>query len=276
VAPAAEAREALAEETARRVLASAKYRHLDGGFVRRVAGEAADRFSDRNQALKYARRKLHQAFGAYLAEPPARAVTGCIDAVLAGSVDLRAACLSAMRAHASTAERVDHLVPLYQRVAAWCGPVTSVADLACGLNPLAIPWMQLAPGASYWCCEIDHQLVAALARLGEILPVELTSRTRDLVADPPGVKAHVALLLKTVTTLEQQRAGAANRLLHALDCEHLMLSLPRRSLSGRRGYADDPTSTLERVVAGTRYRLQDRAGFGGELLHHLVAPGAAS
>jgi 16S rRNA (guanine(1405)-N(7))-methyltransferase len=275
VARAAEPREGLAEETARRVLASAKYRHLDGGFVRRVAGEAADRFSDRNQALKFAKRKLHQAFGAYLAAPPAQAVSGCVEAVLAGSVELRDACRSAMRAHASTAERVDHLEPLYQRVAAWCGPMTSVADLACGLNPLAIPWMRLAPGAAYWCCEIDHQLVAALARLGEIFPVAITSRTRDLVADPTGVKAQVALLLKSVTTLEQQRAGAANRLLQALDCEQVVLSLPRRSLSGRRGYADDPAAVLERVIAGTRYRLEDRAGFGGELLHHLVAPGAA-
>jgi 16S rRNA (guanine(1405)-N(7))-methyltransferase len=274
VGRAAEPRDDLAEETARRVLASAKYRDLDDGFVRRVAAEAADRFSDRNQAVKYAKRKLHQAFGAYLAEPPSRAVARCVDAVLAGS-DVRDACRTAMRAHASTAERVDQLVPLYQQVAAWCGPMTSVADLACGLNPLAVPWMRLAPGAAYWCCEIDRQLVAALARLGEILPVGLTSRTRDLVADPSGVKAQVALLLKTVTTLEQQRAGAANRLLHALDCEHVVLSLPRRSLSGRRGYADDPAAVLERTIAGTRYRLEGRAGFGGELLHHLVASGAA-
>jgi 16S rRNA (guanine(1405)-N(7))-methyltransferase len=275
VARTAEAREGLAEETARRVLTSAKYRHLDDGFVRRVAAEAAERFSDRNQALKHAKRKLHQAFGAYLSGPPSLAVGGCIDAVLAGSVELRDACRAAMRAHASTAERVDHLVPLYERVAAWCGPMTSVADLACGLNPLAIPWMGLAPGAAYWCCEIDNQLVAALARLGEILPVAMTSRSRDLVAHPPALKAQVALLLKTVTTLEQQRAGAANRVLQALECEHVVLSLPRRSLSGRRGYADDPAAVVERVLAGTRYRLEDRAGFGGELLHHLVAQGAA-
>jgi 16S rRNA (guanine(1405)-N(7))-methyltransferase len=258
-----------AAELARSILASAKYRGLDEGLVHRVAAEAAQRCAGRAEAGKYARRKLHQAFGAFLAGSPARAVAQAVAAVRSGEADLRAAALPAMRAHASSAERIDWLAPFYAQVAAWCGSPASVADLACGLNPLAIPWMMLAPGASYWACEIDAHLVAALAGLGEVVPPRLTAVTCDLVAEPPALHADVALLLKTVTTIEQQAAGAAARLLGALDCEHVILSLPRRSLSGRRGYRDDAAAVAERV-AGGRYRVRDEAEFGGEQVYHLT------
>jgi 16S rRNA (guanine(1405)-N(7))-methyltransferase len=270
VASMAEPRVAVADEITRRILSSAKYRSLDESLVRRVATEAAERFRDRSQAVKYAKRKLHQACGAFLNGPLVLQVTGAVEAVRSGRTDLRAAALSAMRAHASSAERASWLAPFYDQVAQWCGTPASVADLACGLNPLAIPWMALSPDASYWACEIDAELVTALAGLDEIMPVRLTAATCDLVASPPAIRADVALMLKTVTTIDQQSAGAAGRVLSALDCRHVILSLPRRSLSGRRGYSGDPGAIAADAAAGSPYRVRNQAAFGNELLYHLT------
>jgi 16S rRNA (guanine(1405)-N(7))-methyltransferase len=257
-----------ADDLAARILSSAKYRGLDEALVRRVATEAAQRFRDRAQAVKYAKRKLHQAFGAFLNGSPVHAVNSVVTAVRSGT-DLRTAALSAMRAHASAAERADWLEPFYAQVADWCGTPESVVDLACGLNPLAIPWMRLTPGATYWACEIDRGLVTALAGLDEILPVHLTASTCDLVAAPPTAHADVTLLLKTVTTIEQQHAGSAARLLSGLDSKHVVLSLPRKSLSGKRDYSDDASAIVERALADGPYRLADEAAFGNESLYHL-------
>jgi 16S rRNA (guanine(1405)-N(7))-methyltransferase len=263
----------MADAVARQILASPKYRGLDPSLVRRVAGEAAQRSRDRGQALRYARRKLHQAFGAFLVGSPARAVADVVASVAAGRAGLREAAIDGMRAHASTAERIDWLVPFYQQVGAWCGPAGSVADLACGLNPLAMPWMRLAPGASYWACEIDRDLAGALRELDPVMPARLTVTTCDLVAAPPVLRADVALLLKTVTTLEQQRAGASRRVLSALNCRHVVLSLPRRSLGGRREYTDDARALVRKVTEGTPFRWSDEAVLGDELLSHLVRVG---
>jgi 16S rRNA (guanine(1405)-N(7))-methyltransferase len=145
-----------------------------------------------------------------------------------------------------------------------------VLALAVGHHPLAIPWLRLAPEASYWACEDDVHLVAALARLDEVMVVRLTATTRDLVASPPALRADVALLLKTLPTLEQQGAGAASRVLSTLDCDHVVVSLPRRSLSGRRGYFDDARAVVQRVAAASRYRLADVAVVGDETLCHLL------
>jgi 16S rRNA (guanine(1405)-N(7))-methyltransferase len=270
VAGPAESQAELADDLTRSIRASAKYRSLDESLVRRVSAEAAQRFRDRKAAVKYARRKLHQAFGAFLSGSPAREVTGVVHAVRSGQADLRAAALPAMRAHASSAERAAWLEPFYDQVAQWCGIPDSVADLACGLNPLAIPWMALAPDASYWACEIDAELVAALAGLDEIMPVRLTAASCDLVTSPPALRADVALMLKTVTTIDQQSAGAAGRVLAALDCRHVVVSLPRRSLSGRREYSADPAAIAQDAAAGSRYLIRHVAAFGTELLYHLT------
>jgi 16S rRNA (guanine(1405)-N(7))-methyltransferase len=259
----------VADEVAGRILSSAKYRHLDPVLVRRVAGEAAERFTIRSQAEKYAKRKLHQASGAFVSGAPANAVRGAVAAVRSGTADVREAARSAMRAHASSAERLDWLAPFYGQVAEWCGQARSVADLGCGLNPLATPWMSLAPGASYWACDVDRLLVAALAELGEIMPVRPEVCACDLVASPPELTADVALLLKTVATLEQQATGAAGRVLRKLDCRHVIVSFARRSLSGRRGYSDDAWASVGRLIEGSSYDMSGEASFGDEIVFHL-------
>ena len=74
---------------------------------------------------------------------------------------------------------------------------------------------------------------------------------------------------KTVTTIEQQSPGAAARLLSGLDSRHVVLSLPRKSLSGRRDYSDDASAIVARAVADGPYRLTGEAAFGTESLYHL-------
>jgi 16S rRNA (guanine(1405)-N(7))-methyltransferase len=260
-------------EVARRVLVAPKYRALDPAVVDRFAAEAVARTRTPAEAVKHAKRKLHQAYGAFAAGSAARAVEACVDAVLAGA-DVRDACRAAMAAHASTAERVGHLDELAGTLAGWCGAPASVSDLACGLGPLAIPWLDLAPGAAYDCCDIDRDLVAALGRLDEILPVTLRARTCDLVAQPPPAPgADLVLLLKTPTTLEQQRPGATAVLLARLRAPHVVVSLPAGSLGGRRAYGTDAVATVERAAARTGYRVDGSARVGGEVVCHLTGRG---
>jgi 16S rRNA (guanine(1405)-N(7))-methyltransferase len=260
-------------EVARQVLAAPKYRSLDPDLVRRFAAEAVARTRTPAEAVKHAKRKLHQAYGAFAVGSAARAVDACVDAVLAGA-DVRDACRAAMSAHASTAERAGHLDALAAAVAGWCGAPASVADLACGLGPLAIPWLSLAPGAAYDCCDIDRDLAAALGRLDEILPVTVRAWTCDLVAEPPPAPdADLVLLLKTPTTLERQRPGATAALLARLRAPHVVASLPAGSLGGRRAYASDPVAAVERAAAGTGYSLAATARIGGEVVCHLTGRG---
>ncbi|MEO9236631.1 MAG: hypothetical protein ABI418_00940 [Jatrophihabitantaceae bacterium] len=262
----------LADYIAAQVLGSAKYRALDRAFVQRVAGEAATRFADRAQAVKYAKRKLHEAFGAFRIGTPARAVADCLAELEAGT-EPRPACRAAMRSHASAAERVGWLEQIYQQIEAWCGRPASVADLACGLNPLALPWLAVAENASYSCCELETTLVEAIGRLDGVFGVRVRATVRDLIATPEPVRAELVLLLKTVTTLELQRKGAARTVLAGIEAEHVVLSLPRGSLSGRRSYSDDAGAIVSRAIDETGWQLSDSASFGDEAFYHLRPAG---
>jgi 16S rRNA (guanine(1405)-N(7))-methyltransferase len=252
----------------KQVMASTKYADLDEEFVRRIAGEASERFRTQGDAVKYAKRKLHQAFGAFATGSLGAGVRACVGAIRSG-VPVRTACLGSMRGHASTAERIAALDEFYRQIETWCGRPSTVADLACGLNPLAIPWLATAPDATYWCCDIDRDLVGALPSLSEPFGLAVAGEPRDLVRPASLPRADLVLLLKTLNTLEQQRSGAARDVLAALDAPQVVVSLSRGSLSCRRRYADDPLEVIAKAVAGSRYQLASRADFGTEALFLL-------
>jgi 16S rRNA (guanine(1405)-N(7))-methyltransferase len=254
------------------VMASAKYAALDETFVRRIAGEASDRFRDQNIAVRYAKRKLHQAVGAFVTGPPGLAVRSCVSAIEAG-VPVREACVAAMRRHASTAERAAVLDEFYRQIESWCGRPSRLADLGCGLSPLAIPWLATGPDPVYWCCDVDRDLTEALPALSELFGVAVVAQPRDLVRPADLRSAELVLLLKTLTTLEQQRSGAARDLLAALDAPHVVVSLPRGSLSSARRYTDEPLEVIGKATAGSRYQLAGQATFGNEALFLLEQSG---
>lgn len=253
------------------LMSSPRHRDLDEAFVRRIAAEAASRVRDQRAAVGYAKRKLHQAVGAFATGSPGAAVRGCLRAIGAG-VPVREACRGAMGLHASTAERAGVLDAFYEQVGHWCGRPAAVIDLGCGLNPLALPWLATAPGATYWCCDVDRDLIGALPALSEPFGVAVQAQARDLLAPGDLPRADLALMLKTLTTLEQQRTGAAREVLSALDARQVVLSLPRGSLSARRRYSDDPLELVARAASGSGYRLADHAQFGGELLCLVARP----
>jgi 16S rRNA (guanine(1405)-N(7))-methyltransferase len=254
------------------VMSSAKYASLDEGFLRRIAGEASDRCRDHGAAVRYARRKLHQAFGAFAAGSLGDGVRACVSAIRSG-VPVRDACLASMRRHASTAERAAVLDAFYQQMETWCGRPSAVADLACGLSPLALPWLATGPDATYWCCDVDRGLTAALPALSESFGVSVQAEPRDLVRPARLPPADLVLLLKTLTTLEQQRRGAARDVLAALDAPRVVVSLPRGSLSARRRYTDDPIDAIGKAIAGLPYEAIDQAEFGDEALFLLARSG---
>jgi 16S rRNA (guanine(1405)-N(7))-methyltransferase len=74
-------------------------------------------------------------------------------------------CERAMRSHASTRERLPDLDEFYAGVMQRTGALESVLDVACGLNPLALPWMGLPAGGRYLACDIYTDMVSFLNKI---------------------------------------------------------------------------------------------------------------
>jgi 16S rRNA (guanine(1405)-N(7))-methyltransferase len=262
------------DDVVQAVRAAAKYRHVALAVVRRVAArELANRRSPAD-AVKATKSKLHQVAAAYL---PAAIDYGAALASLqraAGDRDaLRAACRDLMAGHVSSRERLPILEQFYAETLAGLAPRV-VIDVACGLNPLAIPWMPLAPRPCYYAYDAYEDLARFVQQCLPLLGVCGAASAADVAQCPPAVHADLALVLKTVPCLEQQARGAGLRLLDALDAEWLLVSFPVRTIGGRsKGMAANYEAAFLRMVAGRPWRVT-RFAFATELAF-LVEKGSA-
>jgi 16S rRNA (guanine(1405)-N(7))-methyltransferase len=253
-------------EIVERVRSSSRYRSVDPALVARLAAEELPKSRNVDEAVKRVKRRLHQAVGAFRSGR----VGSAADWPVTDPAALREACLGAMREHASTRERVPHLDAFYAPIWEVTGTPRSVLDLGCGLNPLALPWMDIGD-AAYHATDVDSGTLDVVRGFLEATGQTHTTEVFDLVADVPPEPADVALLLKLVTTLDRQDTHAATRLLRGLRADHAVVSFAVRSLGGRGSHERTYRARLERLVddAG-RVRGVSEASVPGELVFVLA------
>jgi 16S rRNA (guanine(1405)-N(7))-methyltransferase len=227
------------DELVRQTLASAKYHTVSPDLARRVGAIELAKAANMKEAVKATRNRLHQVAGAYLDAPRYNAWLAELGAAFTEDDEMaaRSALRHIMQRHASTRERLPVLDTFYAETLAGRGPFHRVLDLACGLNPLTIPWQPLADGADYLACDIYSDLTAflngAFTLPGPFSRVHARATTRDILTDLPTEDADLVLLLKAIPCLEQVDRDAGARLLRAIRAPLILVSYPLRTLGGR-------------------------------------------
>lgn len=212
---------------------SSKYRHLAPAALERTADWALARHRKPGDALKAAKRKLHQGFGAYLDPGALEAVHRLLDRA-DETTDLQDLALRILALHRSSAERLPVMDSLYAALWAETGIPGHILDVAAGLNPFALQAMHLPPETTYTALEIDSRLVEAVNRYFTLCNRPGKAIWTDVLSGPGNHAADVALVLKTLPCLEQEQSGAALDLLSALSgIPVIVVSYPVRSLGGR-------------------------------------------
>ncbi|MEW6747675.1 MAG: hypothetical protein AB1486_33515 [Planctomycetota bacterium] len=218
-----------------RLRASAKYGRFCDETLQRVADWAVRRAVSDKDAYERAKRKLHQACGAFLT----RRDLGRAGETLASlrhdmePEELRETCTDLLRCHVSTRARIPMLETLYTQLFAVTGMPASVLDIGCGLHPAALPWMGLSKETCYLAIDADRALAALVGELFRRLRVPGKARAQDVIVEPPRERADLVFLLELLPALEQQEKGAGFRLLEQLDFSSAIVSFPTRTLSGR-------------------------------------------
>lgn len=222
------------DELVTAVTQSPKYAPISPDLVRRVAQrELAGRRSFK-EAVKATKNKLHQVGGAYFeTRLDYPAMLAQLRQAADDSSQLRAVCRELMRRHASTRERLPILDEFYAATLGKLEEIRVVVDLACGLNPLAIPWLPFIGKFDYHAYDIYTDLMDFVAEFMAIVGVNGRAQTRDVISSPPTEPADLILILKTLPVLEQVEKGAASRLLDGLNGRYLLVTFPSQSLGGR-------------------------------------------
>jgi 16S rRNA (guanine(1405)-N(7))-methyltransferase len=247
------------DRLAAEVKASAKYRNVCDDLLRSLGTQELGKRNYRD-AVKAVKNKLHQVGGAYLDHSPHYAtwLKELQTARTDGPAALRAVCSRMMGLHASTRERLPILQPFYADILGALPPIHSVLDVACGFNPLAIPWMPLAPQATYTAIDIYTDLMDFLAKAIDLCGLQPVTVAHSVLNDFPELEpCDLALLLKAIPCLEQIDKTAGARLLDQIQTRYLLVSFPVHSLGGRSiGMASYYELHFSELVKGKPWSIQ--------------------
>ena len=233
---------------------SSKYRHVSPDLICTIGAQELAIRPRLKEAVKRTKGRLHQVGGAYFETTIDYERAG---ADLEAAESLPDALRQVMALHSSTRERLPILDEFYTTVLADLPSVDTVLDLACGLNPLARPWLPLPQTAVYHAHDIYADMVHFLNRVMEQLQWPGRATVRDLISDPPTEPVDLALLLKAVPCLDQLDKTAVSRLLDSLPTRYWLISFPLQSLGGRsKGMAETYEARFVELVNGRNWTYQ--------------------
>jgi len=252
------------EELIEEILQSRKYREMQihADTVRDILEKELRQARSQKEAVKAARQKLHNIIAPYLGDPDYPAACRSLDEAFAGGdpASVKAVCRQILAQHASTRERLPLLEQgFYQEIFAMTGRSPGVIlDLACGLNPLAFPWMDLPPVTHYHAYDIHGPRVELINHFFSLQGLAPLAETRDVLVHPPETAGEVAFIFKEAHRMEQRQRGCSAPLWNALRVRFLAVSLPAHSLSGRFDLVERQRKLVAGIVGNQPWQVAER------------------
>ena len=246
-----------------------KYR--GGALLRQTVRDVLERelvnHRSEKDAVKEVRRKLHNIAAPYLGDHDYPAAEAALQAAFTSGDPAReqAVCLDLLGAHASTRERIPLLDEFYSRIFALTGVPDVVLDLACGLNPFALPWMGLPAGARYHAYDLHAPRIALINRFLQLRGQPELGELRDILVDPPQIEAPVAFFFKEAHRFEQRQHGCNRAFWQAVRTRWLLVSLPVENLTGQHSLLERQRRLVANTIAGLPWGVSE-IQVGSELI----------
>jgi len=233
---------------------SRKYRDTSEETIRQLAVEAVIEHKKPKPAEKAVRKRLHSIMAPYLGDPDYAAARQLLTDSFAGGDEkvIRAACRDLMYTHLSTRERLPILDTFYRDIFAITGPPRRLLDIACGLNPLAFPWMGLpVEGTDFIAYDIHEPRVEFLNHYFTLQGLPLLAYVKDVAIGAPTESGDVALFLKEMPRFERNYPGHGRALLDAIDTRWLVVSFPTISTHGGRNLTNRYREFFQQMIDGS-------------------------
>ena len=122
---------------------------------------------------------------------------------------IRQTALKILEQHESTRERLPYLEQFYEVIRTVCRPLSIIIDLACGLNPLALPFMGMTEFVRYYAYDIHQPRVELINQFFKGWGLEPLAEVRDVLVHPPQIQADAAFLFKEAHRMEKRHKGRA-------------------------------------------------------------------
>jgi len=215
---------------------------------------------------KRVREKIHNIVALYLGDIDYEKAADEFREIKHDSAAIKAFSQRALTCHASTQERGHELAALYQKLFDKIGKVKSIADLACGIHPLGLPFMGLCLDTEYYAYDLNK------AR-ADFLNVFITEQGygggcfhQDILINPPTITFDVAFFFKEAQRFEKRQPGALPNFLDSINAAKMVVSLPFQSLGNGRQMFPKYEKILSEYSEKHGWHLDDLI-FGNEVFY---------
>ncbi len=198
---------------------------------------------------KQVRQKLHNIVAPYLEDLDYDAVNDQVQGISSQNLpELKEFCRGILERHASTRERIPILDNFYQQVFQLTGIPASILDLACGLNPFTIPWMNLPLSTTYQAYDLHQPRIDLLNQFFARLNHPYRAEKRDVLVNPPVEQADIAFFFKEAHRFEQRQHGCNQKFWKSLNVKYLIVSLPTVNMKGSHSLISGQRILVERTL----------------------------
>lgn len=242
------------------VCSNSKYAMLSKDLVSKIAIEEFQNKGNRAKALKSTRTRLHRLAGAFIPSniDYAKWLSVFKDLPLQMSSEHLTSLKQIMRLHASTAERLPYLDEVYKDIFSHMPSPSSILDLACGLNPLAIPWMPIDEGTEYHACDIVLPMLDFLENYFSVFRPNTHIFEKNILEFQSERSFDLIMLLKTMPLLAQIDKTAPEKLFSRLNFKYLLISYPLQSLGKQyKGMEKTYRTQFENLIANKPFQVQE-------------------
>ena len=253
-----------------------KYQQITIDLIRYVGTQELLKRDSYKTALKETLTKLHQIGGAYLNSKIdyTEWLKRFSNLTNSSEIELKDVCLQMMLLHASTKERIPIIDSVFNDSLSQIGPIHSILDLACGLNPLTIPWMPLASDCVYYACDIFTDMMDFLNGFFKQCSLDGNAFCCNLAQGIPPQKVQLALLLKTLPCLDQLDKHIVPQILENINADYLLVSYPLYSIGGKqKGMLSTYKNHFAQIIKDSRWNAQEFL-FQTELVYLLSSKDA--
>ena len=246
------------------VQAKKKYQNIHPGVIRNIAESEYAKGRRGKEAVKEVAAKLHQVAASYFLHRPDYQNWVRQFTELPGEIEnprVRILCEKIMQQHSSTAERLPIMQNFFHHTLNAIKPVSSIVDLACGLNPLALTEMPLDEEFEYYGCDIFIDMIDFLNQWFSFFQINAKVEVCNLLDLAMGKKpikqAQVTFLLKALTCLDQLEKDVGISLLEKIPSQFILVSYPVASLGGRqKGMLQNYEKQFLQLLSGQKWQVE--------------------
>lgn len=139
----------------------------------------------------------------------------------------------ALKTNKSTRERLEIYPEIYQKIFSITGTPKTILDLACGLNPLSLPYMKLQD-VNYTAIDINKEVIDAVKEYFQIMHINGVAKQQDITQTSDFEEADICFLFKALDVLELKKGHKfAEELIKNIPAKYIIPSFSTKTLSGR-------------------------------------------